>query len=124
MLRAGLDAILSIPRDYLVYEAGGFVFAFALLGFSYTSRRLLALVGRGGWWLLPLAGAVCMVAVVGLHFYANVWYPMEHAGEPGLTADIYQFRFIALLALLGSSVSTVVGAAVLWALFTGLRVRG
>jgi len=119
-----LDALREIPPDYLVYEAGGLVFAFALLGFTYTSRRLLALVGRGGWWLLPLAGSLCMVAVVGLHFYANVWYPMEHAGDPGLTAAIYQFRFIALLALLGSSVTTVLGAAALWARFTGIRVRG
>jgi ABC-type Fe3+ transport system permease subunit len=66
--------------------------------------------------ILPLVGALCMVAVVGLHFYANVWYPMEHAGDPGLTEAIYKFRFVALLALLASSVTTVLGAVFLWML--------
>lgn len=119
-----VDALSEIPADYLVYEAGGLVLAFALLGFTYTSRRLMALVGRRGLWALPLLGAACMVAVVGLHFYANVWYPMEHAGDPGLTQAIYRFLFVALLALLGSSLSTVAGAVALWTSFTGFRARG
>ncbi len=119
-----VEALSEIPSDYLVYEAGGLVFFFALLGFTYTSRRLMALFGRGAFWLLPLVGALCMVAVVGLHFYANVWYPMEHAGDPGLTAAIYRFRFVALIALLASSVTTVLGAVLLWMMFTGFRVRG
>lgn len=118
-----VDALSEIPADYLVYEAGGLVFAFALLGFTYTARRLMALVGRRGAWALPLAGALCMLAVVGLHFYANVWYPMEHAGDPGLTGAMYRFRFVALLALLTSSVTTVLGAVVLWMLFTGFRFK-
>src|SRR3989338_5289043 len=114
-----VEALREIPPDYLVYEAGGLVFFFALLGFTHTTRRLLALLGRGWLWLLPLAGALCMVAVVALHFSANVWYPMEHAGDPGLTAAISRFRFVALLALLASSVATLLGAVLLWTLFTG-----
>src|SRR5262245_42302144 len=117
------EALSAIPPDYLVYELGGLVFSFSLLGFTRTSRRLLALSGHGGVWVLPLIGALCMMAVVGLHFCANVWYPMEHAGDPGLTAAIYRFRFVALLALLASSLATVAGAGLLWAMFTGLRIR-
>ena len=118
------EALAAIPLDPLVYELGGLVFFFALLGFAHTTRRLLYLTGHGGLWLLPLAGALCMVAVVGLHFYANVYYPLEHVGDPGLYRAIYRFRFIALIAMLASSAATLASALLLWTLFTGFRLKG
>ncbi len=119
-----VELLREIPLDPLVYELGGLIFFFALLGFAHTTRRLLYLTGHGGLWLLPLAGALCMVAVVAIHFYANVYFPLEHAGEKELMHAIYRFRFVALLAMLASSVATLSGALVLWMLFTGFRVRG
>lgn len=119
-----VEFIREIPLDPLVYELGGLVFFFALLGFAHTTRRLLYFTGHGALWLIPLAGALCMVAVVGIHFYANVLYPLTHSGDPGLMKAIYRFRFIALLAMLASSIATVSSALVLWALFSGSRVRG
>lgn len=119
-----LEFLAEIPRDPLVYELGGLLFFFALLGFTYTTRRVLYLTGHGGLWILPAAGAACMLAVVGLHFFANVVYPVLHAADPDLTLAMYRFRFIALLALLASSVATLVSAAVLWTFFTGVRIRG
>ena len=114
----------EIPLDPLVYEAGGLIFFFALLGFAHTTRRLLYLTGHGGLWLLPMAGALCMVAVVAIHFYANVYFPLEHAGDRDLMHAIYRFRFVALLAMLASSVATLGSAILLWMLFTGFRIRG
>ncbi len=119
-----VEGLRELPLDPLVYELGGLLLFFALLGFAHTSHRLLALTGHGWLWLLPLAGAVLMLAVVGLHFYANIWYPAEHAGDADLMLARYRFRFIALLALLGSSSFTVAGAVVVWTTFTGLRIKG
>jgi hypothetical protein len=121
----------EIPLDPLVYEAGGLIFFFALLGFARTTRRLLNLTGGGWSWLVPLAGALCMIGVVVIHFYANVYFPLEHAAEPPvhgaereLSIAIYRFRFIALLAMLASSIATLTGAVILWMRFTGFRIRG
>jgi hypothetical protein len=115
------DLFSELPLEPLVYELGGLVFAFALLGLAHTTRRLLVLTGRRGLWILPLLGALLMVVVVGLHFYANALYPLVHANDPDLTRAIYQFRFVALLAMLGSSILTLGGMAVLWVWLTGLR---
>lgn len=115
------DILKELPVEPLIYEAGGLIFAFALLGFAHTTRRLLDLTGRSGLWILPLLGALLMVVVVGLHFYANAMYPLVHANDPDLLRAIYQFRFVALLAMLGSSILTLTGAAILWIWLTGLR---
>ena len=118
------DILKELPIEPLIYEAGGLIFAFALLGYAHTTRRLLDLTGRSGLWILPLLGSLLMVVVVGLHFYANAMYPLVHANDPDLVRAIYQFRFVALLAMLGSSILTLTGAAILWVWLTGLRSAG
>src|SRR5678810_1099646 len=95
-----VEGLKELTVEPLIYEAGGLIFAFALLGFAHTTRRLVALTGRTGLWVLPLLGALLMVVVVGLHFYASEMYPLVHANDPDLLRAIYQFRFIALLAML------------------------
>ena len=118
-----IDGLRDLAFDPLVFEFGGLLLFFALLGFARTSRRLLALTGHGWLWLLPLVGAILMLVVIGLHFYANQLYPVLHYGEVDLRPAVYRFRLIALLALLGSSSFTVAGAVALWAAFTGLRIK-
>ena len=49
-----LESLREIPLDPLVYELGGLIFFFALLGFAHTTRRLLYLTGHGD---LPLDDA-------------------------------------------------------------------
>lgn len=115
------EVLKEFPVEPLIWETGGLIFAFALLGFAHTTRRLVTLTGRSGLWILPLLGALLMMVVVGLHFYAGVLYPPMHANEPDLLRAIYQFRFIALLAMLGSAILTLTGAAILWVRLTGLR---
>lgn len=115
------DLLKELTLEPLIYEAGGLLFAFALLGLAHTMRRLLVLIGRSGLWILPLAGALLMVVVVALHFYASEMYPLVHANDPNWMLAIYQFRFIALLAMLGSAILTLSGTAVLWVWLTGLR---
>jgi hypothetical protein len=67
-----LEALKDLPREPLVYEAGGVIFASALLGFSHAMHHLLRIIGRRGLWILPLLGALLVLAAVGLHGYA--WY--------------------------------------------------
>ena len=118
-----LDTLRDLPREPLVYEAGGLIFASALLGFSHTMRHLLKTIGRGGLWILPLLGALLVLAAVVLHGYA--WYilmPTAAAGEvPGMQQAVYHYRFIALLAMLVASLLTLAGALGLWFMFNGSR---
>lgn len=118
-----LDALKEIPREPLVYEAGGIIFASALLGFSHAMRHLLRTIGRGGLWILPMLGAFLVLVAVVLHGYA--WYilmPMAAVGEvPGMINQVYRYRFIALLAMLLASILTLSGALGFWLLFNGSR---
>jgi hypothetical protein len=118
-----LDALRDLPREPLVYELGGIIFASALLGFSHAMRHLLRTIGRGGLWILPLLGALLVLAAVVLHGYA--WYilmPTAAAGEvPGMQQAVYHYRFIALLAMLLASLLTLSGALGLWLMFNGSR---
>jgi len=116
-----LETLREIPREPLVYEAGGIIFASALLGFSHAMRHLLRTIGRGGIWILPLLGALLVLVAVVLHGYA--WYilmPTAAAGEiPGMLSEVYRYRFIALLAMLVASVLTLTGALGFWLMFNG-----
>jgi len=118
-----LEALKDLPREPLVYEAGGVIFASALLGFSHVMRHLLRIIGRGGLWVLPLLGALLVLVAVILHGYA--WYilmPTAAAGEvPGMVQKVYQFRFIALIAMLVASLFALTGALGFWMMFTGMR---
>jgi len=118
-----LEAIKDIPREPLVYEAGGIIFASALLGFSHAMRHILRTIGRGGLWVLPLLGALLVLVAVGLHGYA--WYilmPTAAVGEvPGMMSEVYRYRFIALLAMLLASMLTLAGALGLWLMFNTTR---
>ena len=118
-----LDTLRDLPREPLVYEAGGIIFGSALLGFSHTMRHLLKTIGRGGLWVLPLLGALLVLTAVVLHGYA--WYilmPTAAVGEvPGMQQAVYHYRFIALLAMLLASLLTLSGALGLWFMFNGSR---
>ena len=118
-----LEALKDLPREPLVYEAGGVIFASALLGFAHTMRHLLRIIGRRGLWILPMAGALLVLVAVGLHGYA--WYilmPTVAAGEaPGMLQQVYRYRFIALIAMLVASLCTLAGALGFWLMFTGSR---
>jgi len=118
-----LESLKEIPREPLVYEAGGIIFASALLGFSHTMRHLLRTIGRGGLWILPLLGALLVLVAVILHGYA--WYilmPTAAVGEvPGMLGEVYRYRFIALLAMLLASLLTLSGALAFWLMFNGSR---
>ncbi len=118
------DVLKELTIEPLIYEAGGLLFAVSLLGFAHTMRRLLYLTGRSGLWILPLLGALLMVVVVALHFYAAEVYPLVHANDPNWMLAIYQFRFVALLAMLGSAILTLAGAGILWVWLTGLVAAG
>ena len=117
------DGLADIPKEPLIYEVGGIIFASALSGFSHVMRKMLGLIGRRGVWILPMVGAVLMLAAVGLHAYAN--YFLVPVMEPGsaVVRQVYQFRFIALIAMLVSSLVTLTGAGIFWLMFTGPRQR-
>jgi len=121
-----LEALREIPREPLVYEAGGIIFASALLGFSHVMRQLLRAIGRGRIWILPLLGALLVLVAVVLHGYA--WYilmPTAAGGEiPGMLMEVYRYRFIALIAMLLASILTLAGAMGFWFMFNGWRQKG
>jgi len=81
-----LEALKDLPREPLVYEAGGVIFASALLGFAHTMRHLLRIIGRRGLWILPMAGALLVLVAVGLHGYA--WYILMPTVAAG---DVHRF---------------------------------
>lgn len=112
----------EMPKEPLIYELGGIVFASALLGFAHTTRRVLVLIGRRGAWILPALGAILMFLAVGLHAYTNyaVMFTEDMNTTEGLLA-VYRFRFIALIAMLAASGMTLAGALVLWFSLTGFR---
>ncbi len=118
-----LRNVSELSKEPLLYEVGGIIFAFALMGFAHTMRRLLYVIGRRGIWVLPYLGAVLMLVVVALHCYAN-FELMQRVGmgEAGALLRVYQFRFVALLALLSSSAVTLAGAIILWFWMTGFRL--
>lgn len=119
-----LEILADLPKEPLIYELGGLIFFSALLGFSHVMKGLLKLVGRRGAWVLPYLGAIMMLAAVGLHAYANLYLdPMIKMGS--LTAGhlVYQLRFVALIAMLASSLLTLAGAFVCWLWINGYRRR-
>ncbi len=116
-----LEALKDLPREPLVYEVGGIVFASALMGFAHLMRVLMNLVGRKSVWLFPFGGAVLMLVAVGLHAYANFFLlPFVEPGSD-VIMQVYRFRFIALLAMLSASILTLAGTLVFWTVFTGSR---
>jgi len=119
------ETLKEIPREPLVYEAGGIIFASALLGFSHTLRYLLRTIGRGGLWILPLLGAFLVLTAVVLHGYAYyILMPTAAVGEvPGMLMEVYRYRFIALLAMLLASLLTLSGALGFWLLLNGSRTK-
>lgn len=119
-----LESFLDLPKEPLIYEAGGVIFASALAGFSHSMRRMLYFIGRRGVWVLPYLGALLILLAVGLHAYASFFLlPFVELHGMEVLNDVYRFRFIALLAMLASSVLTVVGALSFWLMMTGVRVR-
>lgn len=117
------DALSDIPKEPLFYELGGIIFASALAGYAHTMRRLLYVVGRKGAWILPMLGAVLMLLTVGLHAYASFFLlPFVQSEGSQILLKVYQFRFVALLAMLASSAVTLAGALVLWFWVTGSRL--
>jgi len=118
-------AILSeLPKEPLMYELGGLIFFSALLGFSHVMKRLLHLIGRRGAWILPYLGAIMMLAAVGLHAYANLYLdPLIRTGSLSAGQLVYQLRFVALIAMLASSLLTLAGALVCWLWINGYRRR-
>ena len=119
-----LETLSELPKEPLVYEAGGVIFASALLGFSHVMRNLLRTIGRRGLWLLPLAGAVLVLAAAILHGYAYfILMPQVAPDAPDIIQQVYRWRFIALMAMLVASLLTLAGALGLWLMFTGARRR-
>lgn len=115
----------ELPKEPLLYEVGGLIFAFALMGFGHTTRRLLHVIGRRGIWLLPYAGAILMLVVVGLHNYGSYAYGVmleRGIGNAETLLRLHQLRFAALLAMVASSALTLAGAVVLWFWLTGSRL--
>ena len=70
---------------------------------------------------MPYLGALLMLAAVGLHAFANYLLLPAAATDPSALLAVYRYRFIALLAMLSSSVVTVGGALLLWLKFAGHR---
>ena len=117
------EGLSDLPKEPLFYEVGGIIFASALAGYAHTMKRLLYVIGRKGAWILPLLGAVLMLLTVGLHAYANFFLmPFVLIDGPQALLAVYQFRFIALLAMLASSAVTLAGALILWFWVTGSRI--
>jgi hypothetical protein len=117
-----LEGLSELSFEPMLYEAGGVIFASALMGFAHTSRRLFRLTGGGYAWLLPYLGALLMLAAAGLHAYASFLLLPAAATDPAALLAVYQYRFIALLAMLSSSVVTVAGALLVWFRFAGSRI--
>lgn len=119
------EALKDLPKEPLLYEAGGIVFASALLGFAHVMRSLLRTVGRGGLWMLPMLGALLVLAAVILHGYANyMLMPLVSSETPDVLRQVYRWRFIALMAMLLASVLTLAGSGGLWLIFTGAKGKG
>ncbi len=119
-----LEALDNLPKEPLVYEVGGIIFASALAGFSHAMRRMLAMIGRRGIWMLPYLGALLMLLAVGLHAYASFFLlPFADIHGSQVILEVYRFRFIALMAMLSSSVLTVVGGLLFWLMMTGFSIR-
>lgn len=116
------EALRDLPKEPLLYEAGGVIFASALMGIGHVMRRVLHAIGKGGVWILPYTGALCLLGAVALHAYAN-FFLLPFMEGPDAHLHVYQFRFIALLAMLASSVLAVTGSVLFWLLVTGFRVR-
>ncbi len=116
------EAFSDLPKEPLLYEAGGVVFASALMGLGHVMRRVLGVLGRRGVWMLPYGGALLMFAAVGLHAYAN-FFLLPFLEGPAAQLEVLQFRFIALLAMLASSILAVTGALAFWFIVTGFRIR-
>ena len=122
-----LRNVWELPKEPLLYELGGLIFAFALMGFGHTTRRLLYIIGRRGIWVLPYAGAILMLVVVGLHNYGSYTYGVMLArglGGAETLLRLHQLRFVALVAMVASSAVTLAGAVVLWFWLTGSRING
>jgi hypothetical protein len=115
------EGLAEVSLEPLLYEAGGVIFASALMGFAHTMRRLLYITGGSRAWLLPYLGAILMLVAAGLHAYASFLLLPAAATEPAALLAVYRFRFIALLAMLSSSIVTVGGALLLWVRFAGQR---
>jgi hypothetical protein len=119
-----IDTLASLPKEPLVYEAGGIIFASALAGFSHAMRRMLYVIGRRGIWIFPYLGALLMLLAVGLHAYASFFLlPFADLHGPQVFLEVYRFRFIALLAMLASSILTVAGGLLFWLMMTGFSIR-
>jgi hypothetical protein len=117
-----LEQFKDLPKEPLLYEAGGIIFASALMGLGHVMRRVLGALGRGGIWMLPYTGALLMFAAVGLHAYAN-FFLLPFMEGPAAQLEVLQFRFIALLAMLASSIAAVTGALAFWFMVTGFRIN-
>ncbi len=115
------EGLSELPKEPLVYEAGGVVLSSALLGFSHVMRLLMNTIGRRGLWTLPLGGAVLVLAAAVLHGYAYFILMPQVVEFPAIMNEVYRWRFIALLSMLLASLLTLGGALGLWLMFTGGR---
>lgn len=64
------DALRSYPPEALPYEVGFLLLAVSLFWYSIILKKLTAIIREKPVWILPLVGALCVLASVAMHSYA------------------------------------------------------
>jgi hypothetical protein len=91
----------SLPADALWYDAALFLLACAFFIYAIILRHLLALIGRKGFWVLPLLGSILLVAAALIHGFAAVQLSPLIPIDPEIYKESMRLRSLSLLCLLG-----------------------
>ena len=93
--------IAQLSGDSLAYEIALLILAVAFGLYAMVLRTLLALIGRRPFWLLPLAGALLLVAAAVLHGFAAAVLTPLIATDPEIYRESMRLRTWSAVCLLG-----------------------
>jgi|GEM_PF-1222514 len=106
------------PLDALPYEIGFLLLALSMIWYSVVLKRLLAIIRERPVWILPLIGALCVLASVGMHSFAYVvLLPQMDALKSvdeidRLSTFILQWRAWSLACIMAGGVFSLLGGGI------------
>jgi hypothetical protein len=113
-----MGIIKHYPLDALPYEVGFLLLALSMIWYSIVLMKMVNIIREKPIWILPLVGAICVLASVGMHSFAYlVLLPQMDALRTvdeinQMTAFMMKWRTCSLGGILLGGVFSLAGGGV------------
>ncbi|MBN1596015.1 hypothetical protein JW933_08835 [candidate division FCPU426 bacterium] len=110
-----LDWFDQYPLEALPYEIGFILLAASMIWYAIVLKKMVAIIHEKPIWILPLAGALCILASVAMHSIAYVFLLprmdiLESVDEiTRFSAFMLQWRAWSLTGILAGGALSLIG---------------